>query len=95
MPLSATISDVYRAPIRMALAVSMGLAILSMLMLDFGETARATAGGLIVFWSWILIAIARRPEHPAPIDLLLIRWGCLPLVIGFNALMQLFGQRSM
>jgi hypothetical protein len=88
MPPSAAISDDYRAPIAVALALSMGVAVCSMLMLDFGETARATAGGLIVFWIWILIAIIRRPERPNRIDLFLIRWGCLPMVIGFNALMQ-------
>ncbi|HEY2415886.1 MAG TPA: hypothetical protein VGI40_26835 [Pirellulaceae bacterium] len=72
----------------MALAFSFAVAIVSMLMLDFGESARATGGGLLVFWACALVAILRKPERPARFDLLLIRWGCLPLVIGFNVMMQ-------
>jgi hypothetical protein len=82
---SVPISDSYSPPLWRALMHSGIIAILSALMLDGGETARLSGIGLLVFWGWVLVAVLRRPQNPTPSDLLFIRWGCLPLVVGFEA----------
>ena len=78
------VSESYSSPLWRALIHSGIIAILSVLMLDGGETARLSGIGLAVFWAWVFAAIWRRPQNPTAFDLLLIRWGCLPLIVGFE-----------
>jgi hypothetical protein len=84
MPMDIPISDSYRAPLRSALIFSDLITVLSVLVLDGGETCRLSAIVLAIFWAWTLFAMWRRPRNPTPIDLFLIQWGCLPLVVGFQ-----------
>lgn len=72
----------------MALLFSVMIAVPSGLMLDFGETARLTGIGLLIFCGWVLVGMWRRPQNLTSIDLLLIRWGCLPLVIAIQVLIR-------
>jgi hypothetical protein len=88
MTAAHSISDEYRAPLKMAAVLSASFALLSMLVLDFGETARLTAGGLIVFWACVFIGVWRRPLNPTRFDLWLIWWGCLLLIVGFQCLVH-------
>jgi len=73
----------------MALIFSAIITLLSVLVLDGGETARLSAIGLLIFWASVLMAIWRRPRDPTSFDLLLVRWGCLPLVVGFQVAIRL------
>ncbi len=84
MPTIGPISECYRPALRMAVVLSIIIFVLSSLMLDGGETARLSGIGLLIFWAWALVAIWRRPQKPTSTDLLLVRWGCLPLVLGFE-----------
>lgn len=84
VPTNVPISDGYRAPLWMAVAISTVITVISALLLDGGQAARLSGFGLLVFWSWVAAAICLRPRDPTLIDLLLIRWGCLPLVLGFQ-----------
>jgi hypothetical protein len=81
---NVAISDNYSSPLWRALIHSGIIAILSGLMLDGGQTAILSAIGLAVFWGTVAVIICRRPQNPTSCDLHLIRWGCLPLVVGFE-----------
>lgn len=85
MPPTISISNHYQSPVRTALAFSLGMAATSLLMLDFGQSARLTAIALSIFWLSVALAITQRPNCPTANDLLFIRWGSAPLVIGFQA----------
>ena len=78
-------SEGYSSPLWRALIHSGIIAILSILVLDDGTTAQLSGIGLSIFWAWVFVAIWRRPQNPTSFDLLLIRWGCLPFVILFQA----------
>ena len=84
MPGDSPISESYRPTLWRALFSSLIIGILSALVLDGGQTAILTAKGLAVFWILIVVIILRRPQTPTSLDLLLIRWGCLPLIVGFQ-----------
>jgi hypothetical protein len=77
------ISETYRSALWRALIFSVIIGVLGALTLDT-ETPRLTAIGLVVFWAFVVVVVWRRPQNPTSIDLLLIRWGCLPLMIGFQ-----------
>jgi hypothetical protein len=81
---NCTISESYRSALWRALSFSVIIGVLSALVLDWGQTAILTAVGLMVFWGSILVVIWRRPQNPTPLDLLYFRWGCLPLILGFQ-----------
>jgi hypothetical protein len=72
------ISESYRSALWIALVFSLITA-----NVDCGD-ARLPAIGLAVFWGTVVVIICRRPQNPTTLDLLLIRWGCLPLVVGFE-----------
>jgi hypothetical protein len=52
------------------------LAVLAMLVLDMGETARSMAAVIIGYWIGTLIIVVRRPTSPSKNDLFFVRWGC-------------------
>jgi hypothetical protein len=89
MPTNLPISDTYRGPLRAALVVSALVTILSLLVLDGGETARLSGIGLLVSWGWVLTGMWLRPRTPTACDLWLIRRGCLPIIIGFQVAVHL------
>ncbi len=81
---NVSISDSYRAPLRMALVFSAIIAFLAIFTLDGGETAQLSGIGLSIFWAWVLVAMWRRPRNPTSLDLLLVRNGSLPFVVAFQ-----------
>jgi hypothetical protein len=83
-----SLSDRYRAPVRFALAWSVIMAVVSVLVLDGGQAARLTAFGLLVFWTCVLMIICRRPATPTRFDLLFIGWGSWAVVLGFQVVMH-------
>jgi hypothetical protein len=89
---NVSISEAYRGPLYSALLFSGTIAVLSALMLDGGEAARLSAIGLLVFWGWIFVGICKRPRNPTSFDLFLVRWGCLPLVLGFQVMVHVVWQ---
>jgi hypothetical protein len=82
-----TNSNAYHEPLLTALTITFIFSVLSVLTMDGGETVRLTAIGLVIFWGWVFYARWRRAAFPTKVDLLLIKWGCIPLVIGFQAAM--------
>jgi hypothetical protein len=83
------ISDRYREPLWRAVIASVIVAVLSMCMLDFGQTARLTAIAFAIFWGWAFVALWRRPRNPTAADLVLIGRGCVPFVVGLQCLIYL------
>jgi hypothetical protein len=84
--MKSVISETYRGPLRAAVVATFIVGVLSALVLDFGQTARLTGVALAIFWGWTFLTLWRRPQTPTRIDLLLIRWGCAPFVVGFDSL---------
>ena len=80
------LSDECRRPLWDGLALQSVLAVLSLLVLDGGDTARLSGVALAAFWGGALVALLRRPRTPTRLDLWLLRWGCLPLVVGVQIL---------
>src|SRR5262245_47230895 len=78
---SVAIPNSYRDSIRSALIQAAIVVVLCALMLDFGDTLRVSLIALLVFWGWIFVAMYRRAEKPTALDLVVIRWGTIPLVI--------------
>ncbi len=60
------------------------VAVLSALVVDFGETFRLTLIALLLFWGWVVVTVYRRPSNPTRIDLWLIRWGSVPFTLLFQ-----------
>lgn len=74
-------SSPYRAALRAALFQQVPCALLSVLMLDGGRTARACGVALLGFWAMAALLIARRPAGPRPGDLAALRWGFAPIFV--------------
>jgi hypothetical protein len=68
----------YRAATRTALKVQVPVAILCLLVLDGGWTARICGGAMLGFWLAAALIASRRPWSPSPADLWFWRWGFLP-----------------
>jgi hypothetical protein len=75
------ISRAYRRPIFEALVLQVIFGVLSMMALDGGRIAHTTGIALLAFWVGATLIIFRRPTTPTPIDLLLVRFGFLPLLV--------------
>ncbi len=60
------------------LQASMGA--LSLLILDSGQTTRAFVVALLCQWAMAWIILLRRPKNPTRFDLLLVRYGIIPLL---------------
>lgn len=74
------ISPSYRKPVFQALGLQAVTVTLSLLILDFGTSARVCGIALLGFWAGVAVLIARRPASPTRTDLALIRIGFLPLL---------------
>lgn len=75
------LSNRYRQAIRISLAEQIPCAVLCLLMLDGGHTARVCGVTMLGFWAGTALIMARRPLAPNSLDLLFIRWGFFPLLI--------------
>ena len=73
MSYSLPISSSYRKPIFEAVALQAILSLLSLMILDGGDTARVCGIALIAFWGGVTVLIYRHPKSPSKIDIHLIR----------------------
>jgi hypothetical protein len=75
------VSDSYRLAFRFALLQQLPWAILCLLMLDFGRTAKICGLAMLAFWVVAFTIMARRPESPTRFDVLFIRWAFFPIFV--------------
>ena len=73
-------SPEYNAAFKTALLVQAVLAIVTALVLDFGQTHRAFWVAFLCQWAMAWIILLRRPTHPTRFDLSLVRYGIVPLL---------------
>ena len=71
----------YRRAIFDSLISQVVLGILAMMFLDGGRIAHTTGIAVLAFWIGAAIIILRRPKTSTELDLLLIRFGFLPLLV--------------
>jgi uncharacterized membrane protein len=76
-----SIATGYRRTIFTALILQVILGVLAMMVLDGGRIAHTTGIAVLAFWAGAAIVILRRPKLPTAFDLVLIRFGFLPLLI--------------
>jgi hypothetical protein len=75
------ISSAYRKAIFDALILQIVLGILSAMILDGGVCAQICGVALLAFWAGAAVLIYRRSQSPTEIDILLIRFGYIPVLI--------------
>lgn len=73
------LSAQYHPPDRCTLLQQIPIAIICLLMLDFGQSARVCGIAMIGFWLGTAAIWTRRPHNPLATDICFIRWGFLPL----------------
>ena len=81
MNIPLPISLAYRKPIFEALVLQGIVAVLSLMILDGGTTARICGIALLGFWGGTAVLILRRPIAPTTFDLAFVRFGYLPVVL--------------
>ena len=57
------------------------LTLLFALITDGGRLFLLWTIAIVAFWVGVLLARYRRPNNPTRVDLLLIRWGTVPLMV--------------
>jgi hypothetical protein len=88
MRYSLPISSKYNSPIFEAVAIQIVVGILSWLMLDGGMTAQICGIALVAFWGGAVVLIWRHPQSPTKTDIVLVRFGFLPIVVAAFFLSQ-------
>lgn len=88
MSRSIPISDSYRRAIFEALGLQVFIGIVSLMILDGGETAQVCGAALLAFWGGAAVLIWRHPQTPSKLDLSLLRLGYLPLVLFAGAVIH-------
>ncbi|MCU0719742.1 MAG: hypothetical protein MUC83_08565 [Pirellula sp.] len=73
-------SPEYNAAFKTALLIQAVLAVVTLLVLDFGQTHRAFWVAFLCQWAMVWIILCRRSMHPTWLDLLLVRYGIIPLL---------------
>jgi hypothetical protein len=81
MSYSLPISPSYRKPIFEAVGLQVLLGFLSLLILDGGTIARICGIAVVAFWGGAAVLIWRRPQSPTRTDILLLRFGYVPVVV--------------
>jgi hypothetical protein len=74
-------SDEYNSAFRTALIIQGTLAVLTALMLDFGQTHRAFWVAFLGQWLMVWLILFRRPRNPTRLDLAIVRFGIVPMLI--------------
>ena len=72
---------VYYPAFRTAILLQFGLAVLTALVLDMGQTHRAFWVAFLCQWLMVAMIRLRRPLHPTEFDLALIRYGIIPIFL--------------
>ncbi|MCY2984163.1 MAG: hypothetical protein NTY15_11095 [Planctomycetota bacterium] len=73
-------SPEYNAAFKTALLNQTALAVITLLVLDFGQTHRAFWIAFLCQWAMVWIILFRRAMHPSWFDLTLVRYGIVPLL---------------
>ncbi len=73
-------SPEYNTAFKTALLIQAMLAVATVLLLDFGQTHRAFWVAFLCQWAMVWIILFRRAIHPTCLDLLLVRYGIVPLL---------------
>ena len=73
-------SPEYNAAFKTALLLQAVLAVLTALILDFGQTHHAFWVAFLCQWALIWIILFRRPVHPTRFDLALVQYSIVPLL---------------
>jgi len=81
MTYSLPIARSYRKAIFEAVGLQVLLGLLSLLILDGGSSARICGIALVAFWGGAAVLIWRRPQSPTRTDIVLLRFGYLPVVV--------------
>ena len=82
------ISPTYKKPVIQAAGLSFILLILSLMVLDLGETIAAAPFSLAAFWGVTVLIILQRPTAPTVSDIRFIRFGSLPVFILAQAVVR-------
>jgi hypothetical protein len=70
----------YNAAFKTALLIQAVLAVVTSLLLDFGQTHRAFWVAFLCQWAIVWIILFRRAMYPTWFDLSLVRYGIIPLL---------------
>ncbi|AMV34010.1 hypothetical protein VN12_17910 [Pirellula sp. SH-Sr6A] len=73
-------SPQYNAAFRTALLIQSALAILTLLILDFGQMHRAFWVAFLCQWAMVWVILFRRPMNPTRFDLFVVRYGIVPML---------------
>ncbi len=73
-------SPQYNSAMKAAVLLQASMGALSLLILDSGQTTRAFVVALLCQWAMAWIILLRRPKNPTRFDLLLVRYGIIPLL---------------
>ena len=74
-------SPKYNGAFWTGLKIQAGLALLTALVLDLGQTHRAFWIAFLCQWATVWIILIRRPMTPTRLDLAIVRYGILPLLM--------------
>ena len=73
-------SPEYNPAFKTALLIQAVLAVVTALLLDFGQTHRAFWVAFLCQWAMVWIILFRRAIHPTWFDLSIVRYGIVPLL---------------
>ena len=74
-------SQEYNSAFKVGLLIQGLLAVLTLLVLDYGQTHRAFWVSFLCQWAMVWIILLRRPTHPTRLDLAIVRYGIGPSLI--------------
>jgi hypothetical protein len=76
------VSPRYRDAVWFVLRPQIVVALICLLVMDGGMLAKVCGFTMLGFWGGVFYCMARRPLDPRTTDLLYVRWGFWPLLIG-------------
>ena len=71
----------YKSAFKVALLIQGVLAVLTLLVLDYGQMHRAFWVSFLCQWAMVIIILLRRPMNPTRLDLAIVRYGVVPIFI--------------
>ncbi len=71
----------YKSAFKGALLIQGVLAVLTLLVLDYGQMHRAFWVSFLCQWAMVFINLLRRPMNPTRLDLAIVRYGVVPIFI--------------
>ena len=80
MKLSSLSTD-YRNAVRVAAVVQVVMGLFISRSIDAGVSFELWWRAVVAFWGVFIVMILRRPYTPTKVDLILVRWGFIPLFL--------------